>query len=74
MRGINCNQQAVDLGGEANLCTKLPDLGLNDFYRRFVAPLFIAAEQLGWYSNEKQSVRPGRVNETTVQSQGSDGW
>lgn len=74
MGGINCNQQAVDLGGEANLCTKLPDLGFNDFYRRFVAPLFIAAEQLGWYSNEKQSVRPGRVNETTVQSQGSDGW
>lgn len=61
MGEINCNQQAADLDGEANLCTKLRDLCFNDFYWCFVVLLFIIVKYFGWCSNEKQSMKSGRL-------------
>lgn len=61
MGEINCNQQSVDLDGEANLGTKWWDLCFNDFYWCFVVPLFIIVKYFGWCSNEKQSVKPARL-------------
>lgn len=61
MGEINCNQQSVDLDGEANLCTKLRDLRFNDFYWCFVVLLFIIVKYLGWCRNEKQSMKAARL-------------
>lgn len=61
MGEINCNQQPVDLDGEANLCTKWWDLCFNDFYWCVVVLLFIIVKYFGWCSNEKQSMKPGRL-------------
>lgn len=61
MGEINCNQQAADLDGEANLCTKLRDVCFNDFYWCFVVLLFIIVKYFGWCGNAKQSMKSARL-------------